>query len=63
MNTARIAELLRQLADELDGDTDVEPRPPAKARPRPRAFPAPLNPVSETDRMAAQRMLRRRGIV
>lgn len=68
MNTARIAELLRELADALEeapAQNDVEEvRKPklAKARQRARPFPAPLNPVSDIDRARAVQMLRRRGI-
>jgi hypothetical protein len=63
VNAKRVAELLRELADELDEPADAErPKPPVKAKPRARPFPAPLNPVSDTDKMRAQQMLRRRGM-
>lgn len=64
MNWTRVAELLRQIADELDGEQIEQPKPIVKAKPRSRArtYPAPLNPVSETDKMRARQMLRRRGI-
>lgn len=66
MNAARVADLLRQLADELEGKDEVSgesrPSPPLKRRPQARPFPRPLNEVSETDRMRARQMLRRRGI-
>lgn len=65
VNVARVAELLRELADELESEPAVDAEAPAKklARPRQaRPFPRPLNDVCETDKMKAQQMLRRRGM-
>jgi hypothetical protein len=66
MNVARVAELLRALADELesDGEPHAEPRPVLEPPRRAvaRTFPRPLQEVSETDRMRAMKMLRKRGM-
>lgn len=63
MNPRRVATLLRELADALEEDEPANDREqPAKPLPRERSFPAPLREVSDTDKMRARKMLRRRGI-
>lgn len=74
MNRARIAaarakmhEALDEFFDALEGHeeaaNDERPTAPSPRRKVPRPYPQPLNPVSDTDRMRARQMLRRRGIV
>ncbi len=65
MNTARLAMLLRELADEFErgeprefGSSDSAP---TKTR-RVKVHPAPIAPPSELDIARARGMLRRRGI-
>ena len=73
MNRARVAALLRELADEIERDGDAVPAAPKskprKTKPRRRApsYPAPLRPasergVSEIAVKRAENMLRRRGL-
>lgn len=69
MNVARVAALLRKLADELEaedyGDAPSEAPSSPVSRPKRKgvkSFPAPLHPPSDVDRMRAKKMLRRRGI-
>ena len=61
MDRARVIALLREIIAELEADD--EPRPaPTKRRARGLSYPEPLKPPSDTDRMRARKMLRRRGI-
>jgi hypothetical protein len=68
MNAARVADLLRQLADAIDADAPATPAPappPAPRQRRPRVHPGPVNPdraPTDIDAARAARMLRRRGI-
>lgn len=64
MNTARIAALLRELADELDPPAAATPKRRAKRKKRALPFPPPPpGPApTELDRQRARKMLRRRGI-
>lgn len=62
---AKMHEALDELFDALEGDDAATDPPSPTERKRKRAvrsFPRPLSPVSETDRMRARQMLRRRGI-
>lgn len=66
MNWARVAGLLRELADELErGDPandDAPPAAPAKRRPaRVALLPGPVNPPSDIDRARARDAARRLG--
>ena len=75
MNRARFAAARAKMHEALDEMLDAlevgherdeasnENASPAPRRRVPRPFPQPLNPVSDTDRMRARQMLRRRGIV
>ncbi len=64
VNGVKVAELLRLLADAIEEDTPANDtvRKPRIRKTRGREYPAPLREVSETDRMRAAKMLRRRGI-
>lgn len=70
MNRTRVAALLRELADELEGDAATPAAPPEPALPpKPKKKSAPrlrLLPEIEVDEVArakARRMLRRAGVV
>lgn len=64
-----LADVDERIADALEGEepaNDAEPqKAPAapKSKPKERRPPAPLHPVSDTDRIRARQMLRRRGMV
>jgi hypothetical protein len=69
MNVARIAALLRELADELEGEVRDEGRAEItiaekrrKKVPRAPSWPAPLRPPSDLARMRAAKTCRRHGI-
>lgn len=66
MNVPRIVALLRELADALEEGAPANDTAPAKrpkkARPRAKAFPPPLHPPTDLDRMRARKMLRARGL-
>jgi hypothetical protein len=60
MNTARVAALLRELADAIE-EPASEPAPTKRTR-RPRAPVSSTRPVDEVARQAAKNILRRKGI-
>lgn len=66
MNPARVAALLRELADELEGDVTPAPASeesrPRRKRPRMRVVPQPKGTASPLDRAAARKALRREGL-
>ena len=61
MNRARVAALLRELADEIeDDDADVVDKPRANSR-RPRGLTRPARKVSDLAAAKAARALKERG--
>lgn len=61
-----LADVDERIAEAFEGQEPANDAEPQKSSPRPkreRRPPAPLHPVSDTDRMRATRMLRRRGMV
>lgn len=66
MNRARVAALLRELADEIDASGDDVPAPPkSKPRRKParvRVVPSPKFEPAPIDRAAAQKLIRRQGL-
>ncbi len=63
MNARRVAELLRELADELDEPaSETPPVEDERPRRRVRSHPAPLHPPNDLDVERARKMLRRRGM-
>lgn len=65
MNRARVAALLRELADEIDEEAVASPkqsRTVKKAKPRSHPLPAEPTTPTDLDMMRAKNMLRRRGI-
>lgn len=65
MNTARVAQLLRELAEALEAEATTAPAPaPAKPmRARPKVPYRVEGEVSELDRQRAKRILESRGFV
>lgn len=65
MNVARVAALLRELADELEADEGeaerVSPPPAPKSRPRARRVPPMPENVADIDRAFAARILAQKG--
>jgi hypothetical protein len=59
VNHARIAHLLRSLADEFESESEVTPAP--RRRLPLRSVKAPIQPPSELDRQRARQQLERRG--
>lgn len=63
MNTARVAALLRELADELDTPVEAKDRPSVSRSKGPRL---PVRPPGESDDLArrrASKLLRERGFI
>lgn len=58
MNAARIAALLRELADALDGEGEEEPSAPRTPRRKPRRMVAPRTEVTDIERARAARRMR-----
>lgn len=64
MNAARVAALLRELADELERDeAQPAPQPARRAPPPRRPRPVPEMQIDEVTRAKARRVLRRAGVV
>lgn len=62
MNAARVAALLRELADEFDGVPDAEPsRPRAKSVRKPRTIVRPPGEATPIIAAQAERILRDKG--
>ncbi len=60
---AKMHEAIDELFDALEERSTSDPSELKKAKPRARKLPAPLHPVSDIDRMKAEQMLRRQGII
>lgn len=64
MNAARVAALLRELANELDPGRAAPPRAPKQPRrPLNRPMYVPATPPSEMDVARARRIAKQRGIL
>lgn len=63
MNRTRVAALLRELADELEGDEAPAPQPTRRPTPPRRPRPVAQIEVDEMTRARARKVLRRAGVV
>lgn len=61
MNVRRVAQLLRELADEIEADMPANDVPPKPRKPA-RASYVPTVVPSDVDRARAREVLRKRGI-
>jgi hypothetical protein len=63
VNTRRVADLLRQLADAIEDEPANDAPPPKQKRTRGPVIRGPINPPTELDRARARDAARRLGHV